>query len=84
MARGLYEMRNEAQQKLQEIINRAREQQIIEITKWHSYFLVRDKKLIALDEFSLKTLKDFTNEDWRRIYAQDFVENKEIKIDYFG
>ena len=84
MARGLYEMRNEAQKKLKEIINHAREQQIIEITKWHSYFLVRDKKLIALDEYSLKALKDRTSEDWRRMHAQDWVESKELKIDFFG
>jgi len=84
MARGLYELRNEAQNKLQEMISHARDQQMIEISKWHAYYLVRDKKLIALDEYSLKTLKDFTTEDWRRIYAQDGVECKEIKIDFFG
>ena len=84
MARGLYELRNEAQNKLQEMISHARDQQMIEISKWHAYYLVRDKKLIALDEYSLKTLKDFTTEDWRRIHAQDWVECKEIKIDFFG
>lgn len=84
MARGLNEMKEEAQNKLQEMINQARDHQMIGISKWHAYYIVRDKKLIALDEYSLKTLKDFTTEDWRRIYAQDWVENKEIKIDFFG
>jgi hypothetical protein len=84
MVRGLYEIRNEAQNKLQEMITHARDNQMLELSKWHAYYVVRDKKLIALDEYSLKTLKDFTTEDWRRIYAQDWVEKKEIKIDFFG
>jgi len=84
MARGLYEMRNEAQYKLQEMINHSRENQMIEILKWHAYFIVRDKRLIALDEYSLKALKECTSEDWRRIHAQDWVECKELKIDFFA
>ena len=84
MARGLFEMRNETQYKLQEMIINAREQQMIELTKWHAYYIVRDKKLIALDEYSLKALKEFTSEDWRRMHAQDWVECKELKIDFFG
>ena len=47
MARGLYEMRIETEYKLQEMMNNAREQQMIEISKWHAYFKVRDKKLIS-------------------------------------
>jgi len=84
MARGLYEMRDEAQHKLQLLINCAKEQQVIEISKWHAYYIVRDKKLIPLDEYSLKVLKNCTSEDWRRLYAQDWVESKELKIDFFG
>ena len=84
MARGLYEMRNEAENKLKDMIFRAREHQKIEIPKWHAFYIVKDKKLVALDEHSLKTLKNFTGEDWRRIYAQDWVEKNETKIDFFG
>jgi hypothetical protein len=84
MARGLYEMRSEAQNKLQDMINHARDHQMIEISKWHAYYLVRDKKLIPVDEYSYKKLRDFTTEDWRRTYAQDWVECNEVKIDYFG
>jgi hypothetical protein len=84
MARGLYEMRGETQHKLQEMINNARDQQMIEITKWHAFFIIRDNKIIALDEYSLKALKECTSEDWRSIHAQDWVERKELKIDYFG
>jgi hypothetical protein len=84
MARGLYEMRNETQYKLQDLINHAINHQMIEISRWHAYYVVRDKKLIPIDEYSFKKLKDFTTEDWRRMYTQDWVECKELKIDYFG
>lgn len=83
MARGLYEMRDETQYRLQELINNAREQQMIEMTKWHAYYIIRDNKIIALDDYSLKALKECTSEDWRRIHAQDCVECKELKIDFF-
>jgi len=84
MARGLYELRNVVENKLQEMLIHARDNQMIEMSKWHAYYLVKDRRLIAVDEYSLKALKDFTSEDWRRMHAQDWVEQKEIKIDYFG
>lgn len=82
MVRGIYEMKKENEKMLQEYLTHFNEGKSFMFQKWHTTFIVRNKRLIATDRYSLKILLEMTGEDWRIEHSSNEIYSTP-RIDFF-
>jgi hypothetical protein len=82
MVRGLFEIRKENEKRLQEHLTHYNHGKAFHVSTWHSTFIVMNKRLLAVDEYSLRVLNEKTSEEWRAEHASPTIYETP-HIDFF-